>query len=196
MCYRYTVIEHLLDSHTPDTGLAYIYFEHQQAQSLKPKDYIADLVRQFEKQREGLSASVQSKYDKLSQSQKPDLQTAKECLMDSVEYFTSGLYIILDGFDECKEDGRKALVDCFRSFIPQDKPIRFFIATRPNRSVDFLASKFGDQARRIDVGAGQDEVTRDLKQYVDNKLSEAEGDLDHGESLFISEQIMAKAQGL
>jgi len=116
--------------------------------------------------------------------------------MDSVEYFTSGVYIILDGFDECKEDSRKVLVDCFRSFIPRDKPIRFFIATRPNRSVDFLVSKFADQARSIEVGAGQDDVTRDLKQYVDNKLSEAEGDLDEGESLFISEQIIAKAQGL
>jgi len=170
---------------------------HQQAESLKPKDYIADLVRQFEEQKEGLSTSVRRKYDKLlSKSEKPDLQTAKELLLDSVESFTSGVYIILDGFDECKEDGKKALVDCLRSFIPRHKRFRFFIATRPNSSVDLLAVKFADQARCIKVAAGQEEITRDLKRYVDNKLSEAEEDLDEGESLFISEQIIRKAQGL
>jgi hypothetical protein len=196
--YRYTVIENILDFRTPDIGLAYIYFEHQQARSIKPNNYIADLVRQFEEQKEGLSTSVRSKYDKLpSKSQlKPDLQTAKEFLLDSVESFPSGAYIILDGFDECKEDGRRALVDCLRSFNSRDKRFRFFIASRPNSSVDLLASKFGDQARRIEISAGQGDVNGDLKQYVESKLLDVEEELEDGERLFIAEQIIAKAQGL
>lgn len=156
-------------------------------------------MRQFEEQKERLSASVQREYDRFpstSQKARPDLQTVKGFLSDSVEYFGAGAYIILDGFDECKEDGRKALVECLRSFIPLDKRFRFYIATRPNSSVDFLASKFAEQAQHIEVSAGQGEITRDLKQYVDNKLSDAEENLEDGESLLISEQIIAKAQGL
>jgi len=153
-------------------------------------------VRQFEQQKEGLSTAVQSKYDKLlSKSQKPDLQVAREFLLESVEFFVSGAYIILDGFDECKEDGRTSLVDCLRSFIPRDKRIRFFITTRPNGSVDVLASNFADQARYIEVGAGREEIIQDLKQYVRNKLSEAKGEVDAEEASFISEHITAKAQG-
>jgi hypothetical protein len=194
---RYTVIENILDFRTPDIGLAYIYFQHQQARSLKPHDYIADLVRQFEEQKEGLLTSVQSKYDKLtSKSQKPDLQTAKEFLLESVESFPSGAYIVLDGFDECKEDGRRALVDCLHSFISRDKRFRFFVASRPNGSVDLLASRFRDQARRIEISAGQGDVTGDLKEYVETRLLDMEEELETGERVFISERIIEKAQGL
>jgi hypothetical protein len=154
-------------------------------------------VRQFEEQKEGLSTLVQSKYEQLtSKSQEPDLRTAKEFLLESIESFPSGVYIIFDGFDECKEDGRRALVDCLRSFVPRDKRFRFFVASRPNGSVDLLASRFGDEARRIEISSGQRDVTRDLKEYVETRLLDMEEELEDGETVFISERIIAKAQGL
>jgi hypothetical protein len=162
---------------------------------LKPADYIASLVRQFEEQKEGLSTSVQSTYDKLpSKSQKPDLQALKSFLSESIEYFTAVTYIILDAFDECNEDGRKALVDIVRSLIPRHNRLRFFIATRPNSWMDFLTSRCSDEARLISIIAGKGAQTQDLKNFIDNKLSREL--LCEEERALISQGVVDKAQGL
>jgi len=185
----------VLNFRTPDTGLAYIYFDHQQAQSLKPADYIASLVRQFEEQKVGLSSSIQNTYDNLvSKSQKPDLQSVKSFLSDSVESFSSVIYIILDAFDECNEDGRKVFVDAIRSFLPRHNRLRFFIATRPNSWMDFLTSSCADQAQLIHVIAGKGTQTEDLTLFIDDKLSREL--LREEERVFISQGIIDKAKGL
>ena len=120
----------MLNLCSPDIGLAYIYFDHQQAQSLKPADYIANLVRQLEEQKEGLSMSIQSTFNRLpSKSEKPSLQDLKTFLSDSLKSFNSRIYIILDGFDECEQDGRNFIIDSLSSFILEDRRLRFFIAT-------------------------------------------------------------------
>jgi hypothetical protein len=191
--YRYAVVQKMLNFLTPDIGLAYIYFEHQQAQSLKPEDYIANLVRQFEEQKEGLSPFIQSVYGRLpSKFEKPDSQALKTFLSDSVKPFNSGIYIILDGFDECKEDGRKTLINSLCSFSSGDNRFRFFIATRPNSDVETLASSIVDFAQ-IEVTTEKVEQTRDIKQFINGKLSEKK--LKAGEGLILSKGIFGKAQG-
>ena len=184
----------MLSFRTPDIGLAYIYFDHQQAQTLKPADYIANLVRQFEEQKEGLTASIRSAYDQLPlKSQKPDFQALEAFLSNSIESFSSGIYIILDGFDECKEDSRKALIDSLCLLIPRDNRFRFFLATRPNSIVETLTSSFVNLARSIEVTTKKVEQTRDLKQFIDAKLSREY--LEDEERLFISDGVFGKAEG-
>ena len=154
-------------------------------------------MRQFEEQRVGLSSSIQNTYDKIpSKSQKPDLQTLKSFLSDSVGYFSSAIYIILDAFDECNEDGRKAFVEAIRSFLPSHDRLRFFIATRPNSWIDFLTSSCSDQAecQLIHVAAGKGAQTEDLKHFIDDKLSREL--LHEEERAFISQGVLDKAEGL
>jgi len=74
--------------------------------------------------------AIQTVYDKpASKSQKLDFHTLKSFLSESTAYFNLGVYIILDTFDECNEDGRKALIDSVHSSISKDNYLRFFIAT-------------------------------------------------------------------
>jgi len=181
-------------------GFAYIYFDHKKAQTLTPADYLASLVGQLEEQKEGLCPSIQSAYEKLpSKSQRPDFQSLKSFLSDSAEYFSAGTYIILDAFDECSENGRKALVELLDSFNRLDTSthpnrFRFFIASRPNSSIDSLASMFEDQVRIIELIAGKGEQTQDLKDFVDDTLSREK--LSDQEKSFILTGIIQKAQGL
>ena len=184
----------MLSCRTPDIGLAYIYFDHQQAQTLKPADYIANLVRQFEKQKQGLTTSIQSFYDKLPlKTERPDLEQLTSFLLDSAKSFSSAIYIIVDGFDECKEDGRKAVVDCLCSLKTANNRFRFLVATRPNNNVQTLASSFSDLARIIEVTTEKFEQTRDLKQFINGKLSGE--DLEDEERSFLSKGILEKAAG-
>ena len=134
-------------------------------------------------------------YDKhASKSPKPDFHTLKSFLSESPAYFKSGPYIILDAFDECNEDGRKALIDAIRSFISRDDRLQFFIATWPNSSIDFLASSFADRIRRIEIIAGKGAQTQDLEQFVNDRLvKEPLGDEERN---FIFKHIIEKADGL
>jgi hypothetical protein len=100
----------------------------------------------------------------------------------------------LDAFDECSEDGRRALVDFLCSLQSPENRFRFFIATRPNSNIDSLASAFADEARSIEVTSGNGEQTRDLKHFVDNKLLHEY--LTAPEKCFISEGNIEKTQGL
>jgi len=184
----------VLNLRTPDIGLAYIYFDHQQAQSLKPADYIANLVRQLEEQKEKLSTSIQSKFNQLpSKTGKPSLQDLKTFLSDSLKSFRDRIYIILDGFDECKEDGRTAIIDSICSLIPGDRRLSFFVATRPVSNVNGLESSFGNLARIIEVTTKKAEQSQDIKQFIDGKLFK--GNLEIGEPLSLSEGIFRKAEG-
>jgi hypothetical protein len=162
---------------------------------LKPADYIASLVRQFEEQRAGLSTSIQNTYDKIpSKSQKPDLQALRNFLSESIQYFSSATYIILDAFDECNEEGRKVLVDAILSFLPSHNRLHFFIATRPNSWTDFLASSCADHTQLIHVIVGKGAQSGDLKHFIDDKLSREL--LREEERAFISQAIIDKAEGL
>jgi len=151
------------------------------------------MVRQFEEQKGGLCTSVQSAYDK-GKFQKPDFQSLKSFLIDSVQQFKKCTYIVLDAFDECHEDGRKALVEYIRSCLPGNSLLRFFITSRPNTDVDFLASSFVDQVRLIDVIAGKGAQTRDLEHFIEQHLSRVH--LRDKEKSFILQGIIEKAEGL
>ena len=152
-------------------GIAYIYFDHKKAQGLKPADYLASLVGQLEEQKEGLCPSVQTAYDKLpSKSLKPDFLSLKNFLSETAKHFISGTYIVLDAFDECSEDGRKGLIDLLVSFNRSDNRFRVFIATRPNSSIDSLASAFTNQAQIIELIAGTGKQTEDLKHFIDDYI--------------------------
>jgi len=151
-------------------------------------------VRQLEEQRVGLTFCIQNTYDKLpSKSQKPNLQELKSFLTDSIEYFSSAIYIIMDAFDECNQDGRMVFVDAIRSLYLHNR-LRFLIATRPNSCIDLLRSSYADHVQLIQVAAGKGAQTEDLKHFVDDKLSREP--LREEERAFISQGVIDKAEGL
>jgi len=152
-------------------------------------------VRQLEEQKEELSTSIQSVFNWLpSKSEKPSLQDLKTFLSDSLKSFHDRIYIILDGFDECKEDGRIAIIDSLCSFIPGDRRLSLLVATRPISDVKTLESAFGNLARIIEVTTKKVEQCQDIKQFIDGKL--VRGNLEIGERLSLSEGIFRKAKGL
>jgi hypothetical protein len=189
------VIQKLLDLSCDNIGLAFIYLDHQAAQSLKPADYISSLLRQLERRKGILSQSLQDAYDKLDGTGlKPDLQTLKGLLLDSVEYFTSRTYIILDAFDECVEDGKQEFVETVRLLLSRNDGVYLFIASRPNSYLDDIQSSLPNEAWPINVTAGEGPQSQDLKSYLDSKLAKER--MDDEVRLFISEGISKRAEGL
>src|SRR5438270_3031132 len=98
--FRYKVIQkHFLSSST-STGVASIYFDHNDQQSQTPSMCIAGLLRQLEQQKENLTNSIQNAYVKFQPNGHwPDLRTLSGLLLDSASSFES-TYIILDGLEE------------------------------------------------------------------------------------------------
>jgi hypothetical protein len=189
------VIQKRLDLSCQDIGLAFIYLDHQAAQSLKPADYVSSLLRQLEQHKETLSPSIKEEYDKLSKRGfKPNLNTLTALLADSVKSFTSRTYIILDAFDECVDSGRRELVEILDSLLSRNDRVYLFITSRPNSHLDAIESSSPNETRTINVVAGDGAQTRDLKRYLDSKLAKER--MSDEERVFISQGILKKAQGL
>jgi vacuolar-type H+-ATPase subunit E/Vma4 len=173
-----------------------MYFNHKQAESRNAKEYIASLLRQLEQQKETLSTSVENAYETLSNTDaKPDLANLKTLLLDSINSFKSRTCIVLDALDECSEDTRQSVINTFQSLISTNHQVYLFIATRPNSSIDSLLLSFPNETQAIDIFSGQGPQSRDLKIYVDVKLSE-KPNIKPEERAFISECVLERAQGL
>jgi hypothetical protein len=189
------VIQRLLNSSVADIGLAFLYFDHKQAESRMSSEYIASLLRQLEEQKQCACSSVQKAYETLSpQRQKPDLPTLKSLLLDSSKSFKSRTYIVLDAFDECTADGRGELIETIRMLRDQNAEIYLFITSRPHSSLDILSASSPNTTRTVKVIAGEGAQTQDVKSYLDGKLARQR--IEDEERLFIVEGILEKAKGL
>jgi hypothetical protein len=194
--FSYGVIQKHIHLNTRDIGYAFIYFDHQEAQSQKPAHYIASLLRQLEQQKQSLTNSVQNIYDELSpKCRRPDLRTLGNLLSTSANSFKSRTYIVLDALDECTEDCREELFNVLRELLVlPDSQLYIFIATRPHISIDTLTSSLSDNVQTINVVAGEGPQNIDLESFINIKLS---GKLiGNEEKSFISRGIIVKAQGL
>src|SRR5436305_7690386 len=110
--FSYEVIQTHMNLNTPEIGFAFIYFDHQEAQSQKSTHYIASLLRQLEQQKHTLINSVQNIYEELSpKCRRSDLRTLSNLLSASANSFKSRIYIILDALDECTENCREKLLN-------------------------------------------------------------------------------------
>jgi Ankyrin repeats (3 copies) len=187
------VIQWLLNSSS--VNVAFLYLDHQQAQSRRPSEYLASLVHQFAQQKKSVCASVQEAYDSLSpKSQKPDLGLLKRLLLDSVESFGAKTYIVLDAFDECAEDGKKELIETIAKLLGGSEHIYLLITSRPHSSLDSVASLVPTATRTLPVIAGGSSQTKDLKRYLEEKLTKER--LKDDERKFIRDGIAEKAKGL
>jgi hypothetical protein len=187
------LIQSLFELPSTDYGIAYIYFEHQQAQGQKSSEYIASILRQLEQRTATITPSVRDAYN-ASKSQKPDLEKLKSLLIDSSKSFKVRTFIVLDAFDECTVDGRQQLIDTLESVLPRNNQFSVFISSRPNRSLDDFALSFSAQTKTINIVAGEGAQSDDMRAYINHKLAKER--IDTHEKLIISQGIEEKAKGL
>lgn len=189
------MIQRLLHLNPPDYGLAYLYFDHQQAQTRKPSEYIASLLRQLEQQNGPITSSVQDAYNTLSvKRQRPDLQTLKGLLVDSSHSFKVRTFIVLDAFDEYTKDGRQEILESLELLLSKNEKLSLFITSRPKRQLEGFASSFSTQTRTINVVAGEGAQSGDMRAYINGKLAKER--IEDDEKSLIFQGIAQKAQGL
>ena len=196
---RYKVIQNLLNSDSTEIGVAYLYFDHKQAQSRTTGDYIASLVRQLQQQAPTICSAVLEVFEKClkkmdgSKPRKPEFEDLKVLLVDSAVALHTRTYIVLDAFDECNEDVGKELVEIFRSLASIDG-IYLLIASRPNSNLEALSPSLLSETRTINVIAGQGAQDVDLKSYLDHSLRKVA--MTEKDRSLVAEGILSKAQGL
>ena len=128
------MIQSLLELSSPDYGLAYLYFDHQQAQAQKASEYIESILRQLEQRTATITPSIRDAYNACRRgSPKPNLQKLKALLIDSSQSFKVRTFVVLDALDECTEDGREQPLDALKFLLSRNDKISLFIASRPNR---------------------------------------------------------------
>jgi len=176
-------------------GVAYIYFEHKQAQAQKAAEYIASLLRQLEQQKGSITPSVQSTYNAISaRSQKADLKTLKDWLVDSSKSFSVRTFIVLDAFDECSPTEMQEVVETLKLLMSRNDQLSIFISSRPNSHLDNLASSFPTEIRLIKILTGEGAQNYDLRAYLKGELTKAR--IEDDENLVIEQEILEKAKGL
>jgi len=198
---RYKVIQSLLDSDSTDVGVAYLYFDHKQAQLCTTGDYIASLTRQLQQQAATISSAVLEVFEKCSKKtdgskpRRPGFEDLKALFLDSAVSLHTRTYIVLDAFDECSHDVGKELVELLRLLITSNESIYLFVASRPNSNLEAISdSSTLIKTRTINVIAGHGFQNMDLKSFLDHSLGKVS--MTEKDRSIVAEGILSKAQGL
>src|SRR5204862_4620492 len=99
-------------------------------------------------------------------------------------------YVILDAFDECRDDTKRELSETVDLLLSQYDRVYIFITSRPNSKLEEIASSSPNETRTINIIAGEGAQTQDLKFYLDGKLAKERISVE--EKLFIAKGILEK----
>lgn len=177
------MIDHL--KRHPKSGLGFIYFDYTEA--LTVQEIITSLLEQLVNQHSSMPALLLSQYNiwaKTERKDRPSDETFVELLIQCISEFPR-VFIILDAFDEMKEEERLELIERLQLFC--NSKVNLFITTRSPHA-GFLGQSFPKSAE-LKITA-QDS---DIHEYLSARLRTQP--LDPKLKALISTTLQNNAQG-
>jgi hypothetical protein len=148
-----------------EIGLAFVYFDYNE--ELLPEDVVASVFIQLIEQRNTLPPSLLLEFDKWKKAgrkSKPTGDRFTELLILCLSEFNfSKVFVVIDAFDECKEDSREDLLRQLEQ-LNKKTEMRIFISTRPQH-LDRLQKSFPGSLQ-LKIEAKED----DIQKYLEKKL--------------------------
>lgn len=126
-------------------AFAYFYCNKQDPMRREPKEILRNIIRQMATGpwREGGKSETihETVHDLWETSQGTGISSTfaqwQTCLLALIDTYPRTT-IVLDGFDECEEEGRKELIELFETLATrpsEDTPVKLFVSTRPQDDV-------------------------------------------------------------
>jgi hypothetical protein len=123
-----------------------------------------------------LSTSLQNRLKRLVQNSRPDVEDLQP-IVEKIVDASNSLTLIIDGFDECTQVDRKAILDVLKSVLERDgSSARVLISSREGL-IDELGGAF---KTCYELNMKCDEAYDDISSYIEASVDEK---LENGELL-------------
>lgn len=158
---RSVVIDHLKLTYRNTSAIAYVYVEHKNPETQTFINIAANVLKQILAQMVDvpddllrLLADIRSDaWDSLNLSKVANL------IDEAARHFPTGLYLVVDAFDECESSGARGKLLKLVQALEESNSARIFITCQPNIQPPI-------QAKIIEIQAHD----KDIETYVRAKL--------------------------
>ena len=190
LAFRSFVVNYLQANLENDVGLAFIYFNYKEQQTLT--HVLGSLLQQLIQQQERVSREISALYGSCDDGKRPPTSGELATLLQSQSQFFSKLFIVIDALDECSYNATPELLLQLQKLRPS---LHLLITSRSH--VGNVIQQFLPDANRLEIRAHDE----DIKKYLDKRIR-IERHLgpwvtkspDLGET--IKEKIAEKAKGM
>ncbi|KAL0632593.1 hypothetical protein Q9L58_008524 [Maublancomyces gigas] len=157
------------------SGLAFLYYKHQNREGQKLKDILPALVKQLCRKKQALPIEVKELYRQYSrQDQFPSLAKLQAQLTEISESFDQ-VYIVIDALDECSDQN---MVFALISALVRDSSVKIKICVTSRREQYILHSFAKLQCPRLEIEAKK--VDEDIAIFVDVEIDRRSEDYQYG----------------
>jgi len=191
LAFRSFVVNYLQANLENDVGLAFIYFNYKEQQTLT--HVLGSLLQQLIRRQKRMSKEINALYGRCDDGKHTPTSGELATLLQSQSQFFSKLFIVLDALDECSYDATVELLLQLQKLQPS---LRLLVTSRSHVGNVIQQLGFPD-AKRLEIRAHDE----DIKKYLDKRIR-IERHLgpwvtkspDLGET--IKEKIAEKAKGM
>lgn len=171
-----SVIQHLerLHDSNPYTALAYFYFSFSDTAKQNTENMLRSLIVQLCGGRPDTPKSLLDLHTYEERNLQPGIEKLREVLQASMHDFEH-VYLIVDALDECPLDNgeREKLLKVLRHLRTWSLAnLHVLYTSRPEPDIKIsLEPMFSEpESSMIDLGERQEEITKDIGTYIDDKL--------------------------
>ncbi|KAI3336945.1 hypothetical protein HD806DRAFT_23229 [Xylariaceae sp. AK1471] len=159
---------------TSDTGCAqkllYFYFDFSDDKKQHLEGAVRSLVSQLYHERHDVRWHLDSLYEPYKKNdRKPPLESICSALQAMIENIGE-VWVVLDGLDECKEDGREQLLAWIRSL--HDSQVNTHLLATSRQEQDIKSAFEGWIRTNNSITIQGDLIYKDIKAYIATRLQD------------------------
>ena len=170
----------------PQSAIAYAFCRREDRSSQSPAAILGSLASQISQQQDGINSEIEKEFSSSKHGEEPSQRTIR-MLMRSVLSYSTKLFIVVDGLDECENNDQ--LAQDLRDFVQQNSTsaVKIIILSRH----EYLLEECFKPYRRIQPDLGANEI--DLKAYIESLFPD---DSEANVNQEIRKECVAKADGM
>jgi hypothetical protein len=182
------IVNSFLAQSQPNVGLAYFYYNRNEALRTDPENVLRCYVNQLSiaHDKSRLHTALREKYTEKSKSGFASNQLSLDECQDLIQLLSkayTSTILILDALDECDEKLRLGLMKAFDRLIDGVPKLKIFISSRPDDDIRRRMMK------RANVGVNATKNEEDIKQYILARLAADEQDRNESHREKLSEEL-------
>ncbi|KAB8240145.1 hypothetical protein BDV35DRAFT_398921 [Aspergillus flavus] len=195
------VIERLLLSQNNSTLVTYFFCQNADYELNTLEAIIKGLILQLVNRQEGLKKCLRNRWDNLKNCFVEDVtswRTLWNILLEMLDQCNDRrVYIIVDGLDECQDDGMADFLRLIvRNGLDQPARIKWLLTSRPLDSAQRELLAGHDQVQ-VSLELNSRYVSEAVKIYITEKVKELDRRAKYGETLKqeVESELTIKAEG-
>jgi hypothetical protein len=157
--FRSFVINNLRTRLENDVGLAFIYFNYKEQQTLS--DVLGSLLKQLIRRAKRMSNEIRTLHERCDNGKRRPTSGELSTLLQSESGFLSSFFVVVDALDECP-----SVDDSTSKFLLELQKLRISLLVTSRSHLESVVQRLLPGAVRLEIRAHDE----DIKKYLDEQI--------------------------